>query len=86
MGSEITDTKPRRHYNTELGQMVWMPRKLYGWLRKLAAAEHRTISRQLELIVAEWKARALSAEGRRENGQRAARLEEVDNASGDRPV
>ncbi len=50
----MTDPKPRRHYNTELGQMVWVPRAVYGRLRALAAAEYRSISRQLELIITEW--------------------------------
>ena len=46
--------KPRRHYNTELGQMVWIPRTVYGRLRAAAAAQYRSISRQLELIITEW--------------------------------
>ena len=50
----MASDKPRRHYNTELGQMVWIPRVVYGRLRALAAAEYRSISHQLELIITEW--------------------------------
>ena len=57
------NAKPRRHYDATAGQMVWMPRRIYAWLRALAAAEHRTISRQLELIITEWLAGAFRPGG-----------------------
>lgn len=77
--ADVPVTRPRRHYNTELGQMVWVPRRLYGWLRTLAAAEHRTISRQLELIVKEWLWwGAEREEAGMTEGERTERLREAE--------
>ena len=40
--------------DTAAGQVVWMPKRIYHWLRRLAEAESRPVSRQLEVIITEW--------------------------------
>ena len=49
-----TPVKPVSQDDTAAGQVVWMPKRIYRWLRRLAEAESRPVSRQLEVIITEW--------------------------------